>query len=82
MIPNIRVLQSDSLSLPNSFCDGGSTTSEGSCAAAQQACEVLVQRLQPVVEQLAKDKTDGEVSWEYLCTMVCIKKLPTPHFSV
>ncbi|XP_024376895.1 probable aldehyde oxidase 3 [Physcomitrium patens] len=75
MIPNIRVLQSDSLSLPNSFCDGGSTTSEGSCAAAQQACEVLVQRLQPVVEQLAKDKTDGEVSWEYLCTMAKLMQI-------
>jgi xanthine dehydrogenase molybdopterin-binding subunit B len=63
IVSKIRVLQQDSLSLPNTFCDGGSTTSEGSCAAASQACEVLVQRLLPIKAKLGGD----EVSWENLC---------------
>lgn len=70
MLAKIRVLQGDSLSLPNSFCDGGSTTSEGTCAAAQKACAVLVQRLQPVKEQLAKNPSDGMTTWELLCLTV------------
>ncbi|KAG0560330.1 hypothetical protein KC19_10G172500 [Ceratodon purpureus] len=69
MVSKIRVLQQDSFSLPNTFADGGSTTSESSCAAASQACEVLVQRLQPVKEKLAKDK-GGEVTWADLCMTV------------
>ena len=72
MLGMIRVIQADSLSLPNSFCDGGSTTSEGTCAAAQKACTVLVQRLQPVKEQLAKNQADGMVAWELLCLTVNI----------
>lgn len=66
----IRILQIDTLHLPNSFCDGYSTTSEATCAAAQQACVVLVQRLLPVKEELAKAHPNGEVSWESICFTV------------
>jgi hypothetical protein len=69
MVSKIRVIQQDSFSLPNMFGDGGSTTSEGSCTAASQACEVLIQRLQPVKEKLAKEQ-GGEVSWESLYATV------------
>ena len=81
MVSKLRVLQQDSYSLPNTFGDGGSTTSEGSCAAASQACEVLVQRLQPLKEKLANDQ-GGEVSWESLCKTVHSQFHISGRFSV
>lgn len=69
-VSKIRILQQDSFSLPNTFCDGGSTTSEGSCAAVRDACAVLVERMKPIKEMLAKNEPNGEVSWESLCYMV------------
>ncbi|KAG0608809.1 hypothetical protein M758_8G134400 [Ceratodon purpureus] len=67
LLKKIRILQLDTLHLPNSFADGYSTTSEATCAAAQQACVVLVQRLLPVKEELAEAHLNGEVSWESIC---------------
>ena len=73
MLDKIRVLQSDTHSLPNTRVDGGSTTSEGACQAALQACAVLVERLLPIKESLTKAEPDGKVPWPTLCL-----KVPTP----
>ena len=70
IVSRIQVLQQDSFSLPNTFIDGRSTTSEGSCATVQDAYVVLVERLLPIKEMLAKNQLDGEVSWETLCFIV------------
>ena len=70
LVSKIRILQSDTLSLPNTIVDGGSTTSEGTCAAAQKCCDVLVQRLLPVKEKLVQAQPDGKVPWETLCFTV------------
>jgi hypothetical protein len=70
MIDKIRVLQSDTHSLPNTRADGGSTTSEGACQASLKACAVLVERLLPIKESLTKAQADGKVPWPTLCLKV------------
>ena len=70
MMSKIRVLQADSLNLIHGGITGGSSTSEGSCAAVQLACATLVERLLPVKTQLEKGQPDGILPWENLCTMV------------
>lgn len=70
LVSKIRVVQNDTLSLPNTQPDGGSTTSEGTCAAVQKCCAVLVQRLLPVKEKLVQAQPDGRVPWETLCLTV------------
>ncbi|KAF2583408.1 hypothetical protein F2Q68_00005207 [Brassica cretica] len=50
---------------------GGSTTSEGSCAAVRLCCETLVKRLKPLIE-----KSGGPISWNNLISQVFLFK---PH---
>ncbi|KFK33854.1 hypothetical protein AALP_AA5G068800 [Arabis alpina] len=61
LLNKIRVVQSDSLSMVQGNFTGGSTTSEGSCAAVRLCCETLVERLKPLVE-----RSDGPISWNEL----------------
>ncbi|KAF3547551.1 hypothetical protein DY000_02007407 [Brassica cretica] len=61
LLDKIRVVQSDTLSMVQGNFTGGSTTSEGSCAAVRLCCETLVKRLKPLME-----KSDGPISWNKL----------------
>lgn len=85
MLDKIRILQSDTFSLPNTRVDGGSTTSEGACQAALKACAVLVERLLPIKESLTKAQPDGKVPWPTLCLKVPIlfqlKRLVDPNLN-
>lgn len=85
MLDKIRILQSDTYSLPNTRVDGGSTTSEGACQAVLKACAVLVERLLPIKEKLSKAQPDGKVPWPTLCLMVPIlfqlKSSVDPNFN-
>lgn len=61
ILEKIRVVQSDTLSMVQGNYTGGSTTSEGSCAAVRLCCETLVKRLKPLME-----KSGGPISWNKL----------------
>ncbi|KAF8113609.1 hypothetical protein N665_0047s0017 [Sinapis alba] len=61
LLDKIRVVQSDTLSMVQGNFTGGSTTSEGSCAAVRLCCETLVKRLKPLME-----KSGGPISWNKL----------------
>lgn len=61
LLEKIRVIQSDSLSMVQGNFTGGSTTSEGSCAAVRLCCETLVERLKPLME-----RSDGPITWNEL----------------
>jgi indole-3-acetaldehyde oxidase len=69
----VRNADLDTSVLPNQMFTGGSTGSEGACAAAKLACEVLVKRLHPCVKAMqAKKQEAGEadfllVDWAELC---------------
>ena len=82
LVSKTRVLQNDTLSLPNTNVDGGSTTSEGTCAAVKECCAVLVQRLLPVKEKLVQAQPDGKVLWETLCLTVQFPRTPLFHKDV
>ncbi|KAJ4969693.1 hypothetical protein NE237_002792 [Protea cynaroides] len=60
----IRVIQADTLSLVQGGLTGGSTTSEASCAAVHECCDILVERLKPLKERLQKQM--DAVSWDML----------------
>ncbi|XP_015644601.1 probable aldehyde oxidase 4 isoform X4 [Oryza sativa Japonica Group] len=64
LLDRIRVLQSDTLNLIQGGVTAGSTTSESSCAATLQACNMLVERLKPVLDRLQLQS--GIVSWDTL----------------
>ncbi|CAM0943301.1 unnamed protein product [Alopecurus aequalis] len=61
LLDRVRVLQADTLSLIQGGVTAGSTTSESSCAAALQACNMLIERLKPVMDKLKQQS--GVVSW-------------------
>lgn len=65
LLEKIRVVQSDTLSMVQGNFTGGSTTSEGSCAAVRLCCETLAERLKPLVE-----KSGGPISWNKLISQV------------
>uniref|UniRef100_A0A0D3GPL5 aldehyde oxidase n=1 Tax=Oryza barthii TaxID=65489 RepID=A0A0D3GPL5_9ORYZ len=73
LLDRIRVLQSDTLNLIQGGVTAGSTTSESSCAAALQACNMLVERLKPVLDRLQLQS--GIVSWDTLISQVEIDLL-------
>ncbi|CAH2065523.1 unnamed protein product, partial [Thlaspi arvense] len=67
LVEKIRVVQSDTLSMVQGNFTGGSTTSEGSCAAVRLCCETLVKRLKPLMEKSASDLyTPQETPTRYL----------------
>ncbi|MCO5559168.1 hypothetical protein L7F22_012762 [Adiantum nelumboides] len=55
----VRVVQADSISLPHGGLTGGSTSSEGSCEAVRQACQVLVERLLPLKMKKEEESSTG-----------------------
>ncbi|KAJ4890583.1 Indole-3-acetaldehyde oxidase [Raphanus sativus] len=63
LVEKIRVVQSDTLSMVQGNFTGGSTTSEGSCAAVRLCCETLVKRLKPLMD---KSGGGGPISWNKL----------------
>ncbi|KAF8690688.1 hypothetical protein HU200_041063 [Digitaria exilis] len=64
LLERVRVLQADTLNLIQGGFTAGSTTSESSCAATMQACNLLVDRLKPVLNRLQQQSKD--VSWDTL----------------
>ncbi|KAF0908662.1 hypothetical protein E2562_027223 [Oryza meyeriana var. granulata] len=64
LLDRIRVLQSDTLNLIQGGLTAGSTTSESSCAATLQACNMLIDRLKPVLDRLQVQSST--VSWDTL----------------
>ncbi|KAK7372640.1 hypothetical protein VNO80_06027 [Phaseolus coccineus] len=64
LLDKIRVIQSDSVSLIQGGFTAGSTTSESSCEAVRLSCNILVERLKPLKENLQEEM--GSVKWETL----------------
>ncbi|XP_051120836.1 indole-3-acetaldehyde oxidase-like [Andrographis paniculata] len=64
LVEKVRVVQSDTLSIVQGGVTSGSTTSESSCAAVRLSCNILVERLVPLVKEL-QEKT-GSVTWDDL----------------
>lgn len=73
-----RCVEMDSTVLPNVTFTGGSTSSEGSCEAVQNACRVIVERFKKVIEKIKesnKEKAEkGEettpIDWKSVCGKV------------
>lgn len=68
MVERVRVVQSDTLSMAQGGITSGSTTSEVSCVAVQQCCNVLVERLSPFLNEL--QAKIGPVTWKDLIIQV------------
>ncbi|KOM46735.1 hypothetical protein LR48_Vigan07g043900 [Vigna angularis] len=64
LLDKIRVIQSDTVSLIQGGFTAGSTTSESSCEAVRLSCNILVERLKPLKENLQKEM--GSINWETL----------------
>jgi len=70
LLERIRVIQADTLSVVQGGWTTGSTTSESSCEAVCQACNILVDRLKPVKEQF--EEKQGNMSWDELILKVLV----------
>lgn len=68
LIDKVRVVQSDTLSLIQGGFTSGSTTSESSCEAVRMCCNILVERLRALSENLQKQM--GSIKWETLILQV------------
>ncbi|KAI9082214.1 hypothetical protein K1719_035637 [Acacia pycnantha] len=64
LVDKVRVVQSDTVSMIQGGFTSGSTTSESSCEAVRLCCNVLVERLRPLKENLRKEM--GSIKWETL----------------
>ncbi|KAF0907925.1 hypothetical protein E2562_022313 [Oryza meyeriana var. granulata] len=64
LLERVRIIQADTLSVIQGGWTTGSTTSESSCEAVRCACNILVDRLKPLKEQLQEKQ--GTVSWDEL----------------
>ncbi|KAI3461217.1 hypothetical protein Pfo_017880 [Paulownia fortunei] len=64
LVEKVRVIQSDTLSIVQGGFTSGSTTSEASCAAVRLCCNVLVERLAPLMKKLQEEM--GSVKWNDL----------------
>ncbi|XP_006658306.1 indole-3-acetaldehyde oxidase [Oryza brachyantha] len=64
LLERVRIIQADTLSVIQGGWTTGSTTSESSCEAVRCACNILVDRLKPLKEQLQENQ--GAVSWDEL----------------
>ncbi|KAL3677013.1 hypothetical protein R1sor_026961 [Riccia sorocarpa] len=74
-LSKIRIVQNDSISLGNAGNTNAGTTSEGTCEAAVSACNVLVNTLRPVLEELQSEGTETP-SWEAVVAKAKGKNLP------
>ncbi|CAM0902992.1 unnamed protein product [Alopecurus aequalis] len=61
LLDKVRVIQADTLSMIQGGWTAGSTTSETSCEAVRQSCATLVERLNPIKEDL--EAKSGMVAW-------------------
>ncbi|KAJ1288893.1 hypothetical protein BS78_02G123100 [Paspalum vaginatum] len=73
LLGRVRVLQADTLNLIQGGLTAGSTSSESSCAATLQACNMLINRLKPVFDRLQQQSEN--VSWDTLISQVEIDLL-------
>ncbi|XP_010521612.1 PREDICTED: abscisic-aldehyde oxidase-like isoform X2 [Tarenaya hassleriana] len=73
LLEKIRVVQADTISLTQGGLTNGSTTSENSCAAIGLCCEILVNRLKPMMDKIL-EKT-GSVNWDTLVTQAYAQTL-------
>ncbi|GJS13608.1 abscisic aldehyde oxidase 3 [Tanacetum coccineum] len=64
LLEKVRVIQADTLSMVQGGWTAGSTTSEASCEAVRLCCNILVERLAPLMEKL-KEQMDS-VKWKIL----------------
>ncbi|XBI55091.1 hypothetical protein VPH35_036980 [Triticum aestivum] len=64
LLERVRVIQADTLSVVQGGWTTGSTTSECSCEAVRLACNIMVDRLKSLKEQL--QEKHGKVSWDGL----------------
>lgn len=64
LLERVRVIQADTLSVVQGGWTTGSTTSECSCEAVRRACNIMVDRLKSLKEQLQEKQ--GMVSWDGL----------------
>lgn len=69
LVEKVRVVQADTLSITQGGFTSGSTTSEASCAAVRECCNVLVERLAPLMKKLQEQM--GSVKWADLVLQVC-----------
>jgi len=70
LLERVRVLQADTLNLIQGGLTAGSTSSESSCAATLQACNMLIGRLKPVFDRLQQQSEN--VSWDTLISQVSL----------
>jgi len=61
LLDKIRVIQADTVSLIQGGFTAGSTTSESSCEAVRLCCDILVERLKPLKENLQKEM--DSINW-------------------
>ncbi|KAL3620262.1 aryl-alcohol oxidase 3 [Castilleja foliolosa] len=64
LVDKVRVVQADTLSVVQGGFTSGSTTSEASCAAVRECCDILVERLMPLKKKLEEET--GSVKWDDL----------------
>ncbi|XP_031475664.1 indole-3-acetaldehyde oxidase-like isoform X3 [Nymphaea colorata] len=62
LLKRVRIVQTDTLSLVQGGYTAGSTASESSCEVVRLSCNVLVERLTPIVAKLQENKE--QVSWD------------------
>jgi abscisic-aldehyde oxidase len=68
LLDKVRVVQADTVSLIQGGFTSGSTTSESCCEAVRLCCDILVERLKPLKENLQKEM--GSIMWEALILQV------------
>ncbi|GJS43270.1 indole-3-acetaldehyde oxidase, partial [Tanacetum coccineum] len=64
LLEKVRVIQANTLSMVQGGWTAGSTTSEASCEADRLYCNILVEKLAPLMEKL-KEQMDS-VKWKIL----------------
>ncbi|KAL6603520.1 hypothetical protein ACP70R_043881 [Stipagrostis hirtigluma subsp. patula] len=64
LLERVHLLQADTLNLVQGGMTAGSTTSESNCAATLLACNMLVDRLKPIMDRLRQQSTN--ISWDAL----------------
>ncbi|KAL6205175.1 hypothetical protein ACLB2K_022437 [Fragaria x ananassa] len=73
LLDKVRVVQSDTVSLIQGGFTAGSTTSESSCEAVRLSCDILVERLAPLKQQLQDQM--GSIKWEMLIEKAYLQAL-------
>ncbi|KAL2608710.1 hypothetical protein R1flu_027283 [Riccia fluitans] len=74
-LSKIRIVQNDTISLANGGYTNAGTTSEGTCEAAVNACNILVNTLRPVLLELQSKGTESP-SWEAVVQKAKFQNLP------